>query len=265
MTLAQLSTQTRDAYDLLAGAYDTLTSAYDHETWLARLERIALDHGLRGRTLLDVGCGTGKSFLPLLRRGYDVTGCDISPAMLARARRKAPRARLFEADMRMLPTLGSFDLVTCLDDALNYLLEDDDLRAALQGIRGNLAPAGLTLFDVNTLRIYETAFATDQVNERDGVFIAWEGSRGPAPQRGGLIDVQVHAFSRAGSRWERATSLHRQRHWPLERLVDLAAEAGLRVAATYGQLPGAMLEEFVDEARHTKIVVVARRDDAVAQ
>src|SRR4051812_45169006 len=106
----------REAYDDLAPAYDLLTADYPYERWLARLLALASEHGLRGGAVLDVACGTGKSFLPLLARGWDVVGCDISAAMLARAAEKAPAAELVQADMRSLDRLGSFDLVTCLDD-----------------------------------------------------------------------------------------------------------------------------------------------------
>jgi 2-polyprenyl-3-methyl-5-hydroxy-6-metoxy-1,4-benzoquinol methylase len=121
----------RDAYVPLAPVYDLFTAHHRHDVWLDRLEALARRHGLAGRRVLDVGCGTGKSFLPLLRAGYAVTGCDISGAMLARAAPKAPGAALHEADMRALPELGAFDLVTCLDDALNHLLTHDELIAAL--------------------------------------------------------------------------------------------------------------------------------------
>jgi SAM-dependent methyltransferase len=254
--------QARDAYDALADAYDALTAGYDHDTWLDRLELLALDYGLRGRRLLDVACGTGKSFLPLLDRGYEVTGCDISEAMLERAQLKAPEARLVVADMRTLDHLGSFDLVTCLDDALNYLLETRELAAALAGIRANLAPGGIAVFDVNTLRMYGTAFSSDQVTERDGLLIAWQGNGADAAlEPGCLAEVVVHAFSPAGPTWRRSSSVHRQRHWPLAQLTLLAEQAGLRLLGVRGQLPGALLEDFVDEHRHTKIVVVATRDD----
>src|SRR5262245_4528433 len=124
----------REAYDGLAPDYDILTADYPYERWLAQLETLARAHGLQGTDVLDVACGTGKSFLPLLDRGWNVVGCDISPAMLALAAAKAPGARLVQADMRALGALGEFDLVTCLDDALNYLLEPHELQAALAGI-----------------------------------------------------------------------------------------------------------------------------------
>src|SRR6266513_2660346 len=100
-----MATQIEDpavaAYDLLAPFYDLYTHDYEHDRWLANIEAIALGHGLTGHRLLDVGCGTGKSFMPMLARGYDVTACDISPAMVERARETG--ADVFVADARDLP------------------------------------------------------------------------------------------------------------------------------------------------------------------
>src|SRR5215210_7500049 len=85
-----MATQIEDpavaAYELLAPFYDRYTHDYAHEELLGNIEGIAVEHGLPGRRLLDVGCGTGKSFLPMLERGYDVAACDISPGMVERAR-----------------------------------------------------------------------------------------------------------------------------------------------------------------------------------
>lgn len=252
----------REAYDDLAPAYDLLTADYPYDRWLAALEALAREHGLSGHAVLDVACGTGKSFLPLLARGWRVVGCDISPAMLAHAAGKAPGVRLVRADMRELARLGSFDLVTCLDDALNYLLEADDLAAALAGIRRNLAPRGIAIWDLNTLAMYRAAFARDRTTDRDGVFLAWRGETAASLEPGGPAQATVDVFAPAGDGlWERRSSVHRQRHWPPATVRALARDAGLRILAVHGQHPGAVLEPDLDELAHSKAVYLACRDD----
>src|SRR3954451_693585 len=129
------------AYELLAPFYDLYTHDYAHEDLLGAIERIALDHGLSGRRLLDVGCGTGKSFLPMLARGYDVTACDISPGIVERAREAGgSAAEVFVADARELREVGRFDLTISLGDALNYLLSEKELAMVLAGVARNLRP-----------------------------------------------------------------------------------------------------------------------------
>src|SRR5262249_13250195 len=111
------------AYEAMAPVYDDFTAHHDYEGWLTDLLAALERRGLKGRCLLDVACGTGKSFMPMLPRGWQVTGCDISPAMLALAVEKVGDAvRLEIADMLDLPSFGEFDLVWALDDAINYLL-----------------------------------------------------------------------------------------------------------------------------------------------
>jgi SAM-dependent methyltransferase len=252
----------REAYEDLAPAYDLLTADYPHDRWLAALVDLARAHGLCGDAALDVACGTGKSFLPLLARGFRVVGCDISPAMLTRAAAKAPEARLMQADMRTLGRLGAFDLVTCLDDALNYLLGAADLQAAFAGIRRNLKPRGIAVWDVNTLAMYRSAFASDSTTDRDGVFLAWRGETARELEAGGPAQATVEVFAPAGDGlWERHSSVHRQRHWPPAQIRELAARAGLRVLAVHGQHPGAVIEPELDELVHSKAVFLACRDD----
>ena len=83
-------------YEAMAPVYDDFTAHHEYDAWVADLLKLLERRGLAGKRLLDVACGTGKSFLPMLPRGWQVTACDISPAMLERAREKvgdAVRAR----------------------------------------------------------------------------------------------------------------------------------------------------------------------------
>jgi SAM-dependent methyltransferase len=247
-------------YEALAPSYDDLTADYRHDRWLSALERLAVEHGLSGRRVLDVACGTGKSFVPLVERGYDVSACDLSPGMLAVARRRLPDpARAFVADMRALPPSGEFDLVTCLDDSVNYLLEPRDLEAALASMRATLRPGGLLIFDTNTLLTYRTSFASDAVFERGERLFCWRGESKPHAEPGAAHTAAVDVFTRVGERWQRVTGRHRQRHHPRSAVEGALSRAGLRLRAVRGQSPGARLTREADEERRTKLVFVAQR------
>ncbi len=258
-SLGDTADPVRVAYDALAPAYDAFTASYRHDLWLAEIERLAIAHGLEGRRQFDVACGTGKSFLPLLERGYAVTACDLSPEMARRAAGKAPTARVLVADMRRLPTLGAFDLVTCLNDALNYLLDPNHVASVFAGIARHLAPRGVAVWDVNTLHMVRSSFSSDWVADRGEWFLAWRGGASADVAPGTVVEARVDGFRHRDGAWQRTTSHHRQRHWPIDEITRLAREAGLDVVQVLGQHRGARLETTLDEQRHIKALIVARR------
>jgi ubiquinone/menaquinone biosynthesis C-methylase UbiE len=251
-----------EAYERLASVYDLLTEGYDHPTWLAALEALALDHGLSGTRLLDLACGTGKSFLPMLERGYSVSACDVSPAMVEIAREKLPdgAARLFVADMRDLPELEPVDLVTCLDDAVNYLLSPDDVAATLRCMERVLAPGGLAVFDVNTLATYRSSFAGDFALDGQASFLCWRGRANKEFGEGDVAEAAIEVFEEEpDGRWRRTTSRHVQRHHPRREIEASVHAAGLELVAVRGQARGGRLELLADESLHPKLVYLVKK------
>jgi SAM-dependent methyltransferase len=258
MTALDTPSSALDAYERLASHYDLFTAGYDHRRWVIALDRLARDHGLRGRRALDLGCGTGRALGPLRELRYDVSGCDVSPAMVAVARDRHPDVEIHVADMRALPPLGRFDIVLCLDDAVNYLLDEQELGAALSSISSLLTKGGLLVFDVNTALTYDTAFAHDHVVSDGWRLLAWRG-RG-LDEQSGLARASIEIFTEHSQPglWERERSEHLQRHWRDAELTTAAGAAGLAVIDRVGQRTGAILEPDPDPARHTKVVYVLR-------
>jgi SAM-dependent methyltransferase len=253
-------TSAAEAYECLAPYYDELTREHDYDGWTRHLEEAALRFGVRGRKLLDAACGTGKSFLPFLERGYAVTACDISAEMVALARAKAPEAELFVADIRSLERIDGFDLITCLDDSVNYLVDDGDLDAAFASFARNLAAGGVLVFDVNTLSTYRTTFARDMTLDGPGVFLAWRGGCSESEQPGCLAELVVEAFSEVDAgRYERVATRHTQRHHPRPHVERALAGAGLAAVGVFGQLPDGSLDSSADEHVHHKLVYLAQR------
>jgi SAM-dependent methyltransferase len=264
MTSTTPRNQAALAYDVLAPYYDDFTAGYAYERWIDAIEERAAALGLNGKRALDLACGTGKSTAQLVARGYSVLACDISPGMISEAQRRYPQYadRFLVADMRDLPRLGEFDLVLCLDDAVNYLLSVDELAAAFSGVARILAPGGVFAFDVNSLRTYRTTFANDAVREGDGVLLAWKGESQQTFARGEVGTATVDIFvNQENGLWQRMSMRHVQRHHPPDSIRSALAEAELECVVV-GQHPGARLEDAVDEESHIKLVYLARHVSA---
>lgn len=82
--------------------------------------------------ILDIGCGTGRHSIELSKRGYTVTGIDLSDTQLARARKKAEKNNLkinfVKQDARNLPYQKEFDIAIMLCEGGFPLMETDEMN-----------------------------------------------------------------------------------------------------------------------------------------
>jgi glycine/sarcosine N-methyltransferase len=142
----------REFYDELAGHHHLIF--HDWEASITRqasvlgpiLER---ECGPRGSlSVLDCACGIGTQVLGLAAAGFRVTGSDISPAVIYRARSEAaargldiPLYVVDMLDLSRIPDRG-FDAIICMDNALPHLDPLEQLQLAISEIRAKLRPGG---------------------------------------------------------------------------------------------------------------------------
>lgn len=154
------------AYERFARFYDAVTgdASAQGTRVLESIGRYFPDAG----SLLELGCGTG-AVLALLDGVDSVSGLDRSPEMLAVAAGKVPRARLVEADMASFSLDRRFDVVICVFDTLNHLLEFEQWRSLFDAVHQHLVDGGLFIFDVNTLgKLRQLSEADPWVHDFDG-------------------------------------------------------------------------------------------------
>jgi SAM-dependent methyltransferase len=136
-----------------ASAYDSMYADKDYERECDFVED-AFGRFAEGqvRSVLDLGAGTGNHALPLARRGYEVTGVDLSAEMVAIAREKAGEAGLGvefrEGDLREVRLDGTFDAVLLMFAVLGYQRANADVRAALENARRHVRAGGVLVLDL---------------------------------------------------------------------------------------------------------------------
>lgn len=104
-----------------------------------------------GSTVLDVACGRGRHARAFARRGYEVTGIDLSPRAIETARRISRQEGLDitfeEGDMRVAPCTGCFDLVVNLFTSFGYFEDDKDHFRSVRAMAKAMRPDGWLVQD----------------------------------------------------------------------------------------------------------------------
>jgi len=104
--------------------------------------------GIAVKTSLDLGCGTGVLCEVLHDAGIAASGMDLSEGMIAIARESCPEIHYDVANMITYRPAKQFDLVTCTGDALNHIIEPEDIRRIFQNVFAYLSVGGYFIFDI---------------------------------------------------------------------------------------------------------------------
>ena len=142
----------------------------DESEFFARMIR---EHSKREpRTMLHLGCGGGHNDFTL-KKYFEITGVDISPAMLGLARELNPDVTYVEGDMRETSLRRTFDAVAILD-SVDYMLTKPDLRAAFETAYVHLKPGGVFVTTIEqSLETFRQNKVQYLVRARGGVEIVF--------------------------------------------------------------------------------------------
>jgi SAM-dependent methyltransferase len=141
-----------EPFDAYAAYYDLFNAGKDYDGEVEYVQCLLNRNGLRGRRVLELGCGTGGHALPMCKRGFEVIGVDVSPRMLDVARAQLREStnvpiRLLEADVTTLNLSETFDAVVALFHVMSYQTTDASVEAIVDTAARHLDTGGLFLFD----------------------------------------------------------------------------------------------------------------------
>jgi ubiquinone/menaquinone biosynthesis C-methylase UbiE len=240
------ASKTSQTYGPVASVYDALMRDVPHGEWLARMERAARERGVAPKSALDVACGTGITTELLVERGYGpVVGIDLAEAMIAVAKTKADaggwgeRAEFYVQNAATLDLGGQrFDLIVSMFDSFNYILEPEDLRAAIHKLYEHTSDGGVVTFDMNSVYALKENMFTQQ-DLAGPVKHDWVSEFYPDL---GLCRVSMAFWVVDDVTGEERhfSEIHWQRAYTKKQICTWLAEAGfskIEVFGNYGSLP----------------------------
>jgi len=143
------------SFQKLATVYDELMGSIFYDKMLPYFEVLRRKYRIEGKKMLELACGTGTCSIYFAKRGYNVKGLDISAPMLEIARKRASREKVdiefVEAAMQDFNLDETFDIVVCLFDSMNYILNKEELESCFNKTCKVLRKGGYFLFDINTI------------------------------------------------------------------------------------------------------------------
>lgn len=248
-----------DAYHALAASYDRLTNDVDYEATVAFYLEILKREGVSPRTVLDLACGTGSVTEILARKGYHVTGVDMSEEMLTQAMSKVmdlerpPRFLCQKLQELKLPR--GFDLAVCALDSLDYVTDPADCAEAIRRTYKYLNPGGIFIFDVNTPEKLRAMDGQVFLDEDDDVYCVW---RGEFDEQTNICSYGMDLFQRRGKVWERSFEEHREYAYSQAQLRGYLKAAGFTRIEVYAdrkfEAPGEGEQRIYFKARKGKVL-----------
>ncbi len=168
-------------YEKLAQYYDQFVDDVFYETYLSLIQKYNTD----GR-VLDLGTGTGRLAVLLAKRGYGVTGTDISQSMLevayANAIDEGLHIPLYMHDI--LDPIGMmYDIITMTSDVINYLSSQKEMVQTFKNIHDGLEEDGVFLFDFITVKYVEKMQRYHEDILMHDELIEWDVSRTIVPNQ----------------------------------------------------------------------------------
>jgi SAM-dependent methyltransferase len=106
------------------------------------------------KSILDIGCGTGRDLDTLSRDGADCWGVDFLPAMIDLAKSKRPHLHLQADDMRTLRLGKTFDAIMCMGSTFMYALSNEDVQKTLETFAVHSHSGTLLILDINNAANY---------------------------------------------------------------------------------------------------------------
>ncbi len=214
-----------NSYTALAKFYEKIIYDDSYKTWLNYLLSAVKTNAKIG-ACLDVACGTGIFTRLLKKEGYKVTGVDYSVDMLNIAKQKAIEERLninyLFGDIRTLKSLEKVELITAINDGLNYI-KSTELSKAFKGFYNSLKKGGTLIFDISSKHKLKNILGNNAFgDDGDKLSYLWLNSYNESEN---YVDISLSIFEKVGNTYLRHSETQVQYAHDVDFVIEALKEA----------------------------------------
>jgi SAM-dependent methyltransferase len=224
-------------YDDISDAYDLVYTDIDRKIpFISKLlEKQNRQH------ILELGSGSGLFTIPLKQKGFNIEGLEISPEMMAIAKKKFPDLVLHQGDMRNFSLEKQFDAILALSSALTLLSSHDEIARCLQQTFQHLVPGGHFLVELPNHPIeIANSDGTQEVhcNDDRSIIVVIQSEKTEGRWR-----ESWHIFRADAKGFQHKEVLCDEFLYSPDRLEAQLLETGFKIVDRYGDLLGSAFDE----------------------
>jgi SAM-dependent methyltransferase len=218
-----------ERYKEFAGIYDELINCdINYSGFGEFILKVCEKYCINKGAYLDLACGTGNLTETLYSSFKRSFGVDMSIEMLTEAERKmrnsSCKPKFICQDICKLNINNKFDLITCCLDSINYITEEEALKALFKSVKEHLTSNGIFVFDINSYHKIKNVLGNNIFTyDSDEVFYVWENSFEDE-----IVDMYLNFFIKEGEKYNRVYEEHSERAYSTDFIIKLLNESGLQ-------------------------------------
>jgi len=215
--------------------YDVIYGNKDYKKECTYLEQLFQKFASKKtKTILDLGCGTANHMIPLLQRGYTMTGIDGSAQMLKIAAQKLDnfnlKGNLVKQKLQTFTLNQKFDVVLCMFSVIDYITQKKGLLSMLNNVAGHMKKGSLFIFDFWNESAVEGYYSPSKRDffKVNGKILERRSTTKLYPSQN-LCEVQYTCSLRQnGKLFERDREKHILRYFEIDEMQRYLSLAGLK-------------------------------------
>jgi len=215
------------SYKEFAHIYDALMTDIPYENYVHKV--LSCIDDVKGKSLLDIGCGTGVLSAMFSDQGFQVQAIDLSEEMLSMASNRFQKGGfdipLFHMSMTDLEGFNDIDVAILSIDSLNYLETEDEVLQTFQGVYEALNEGGQLFFDVHSVHKMDELFLDGPFTyEDEDVAYIWHTEEGEHPHS--VYSDLTFFMKTANGLYERFEESHFQRSYDVDHYIEWLRQIG---------------------------------------